>query len=242
MSYRVDADCVYFAKAWMAAPKGEKRLAVTVDGNIGAGKSTVIDGVLQKATASLSAGTLVIVPEPLDRMMPLLKRLARPDESEEAQGDTIYKLQVLMRDHFHGVKKRLKAFKRYGEGACQVILVERNAAMSAVFIKLARNKLKRKRYEELLAAVRQNLVDWDLRILVDTPPCICAERILARGRAAEKWLTTKEGPGLNYLRALQEGMESNCQSNETTRFDGKMPSEDLQEILFYHLFMKPLPR
>ncbi len=42
LSHRVDADCVYFAEARIAAPKGEKRWAVTVDGNIGAGKSTVI--------------------------------------------------------------------------------------------------------------------------------------------------------------------------------------------------------
>ena len=208
--------------------KGGQRLIITVDGNIGSGKSTLIEGA-----ARCGKGWIKAIPEPLEAILPHLDTMADTTKSQLVRDNALYDLNCALKDHWHRVKRELTNFKRGGDSGFKVIVVERNAKMGKVFLNLARSQLGDERYEEMMLAATKNQVDWDMQVLLYTPSDVCINRIQKRNRKEEAWILQKGGYGIQYLRELEAGMESNFETAKgaATRLDGRQSAEDVRRDL-----------
>ena len=154
-------------------------MVISIDGNIGAGKSTLIKTLKDKIPGSF------IIPEPVEKWTELL---TRANKEPKKYG---YQLQELILEHYNDVKERLEELKKHN----MTIIVERSALTALlVFTKdyVEQDVLSNMQYSKLTDRTNSLRIPYDIRILVDTSPNECLKRIKIRNRGFEvKYISLK---------------------------------------------------
>ena len=189
----------------------------SIDGNIGAGKTTVLKQ-LQKTVSNI-----LIICEPIEEWESLIEK-ANDNPKLYA-----FKVQNIILNHFEKIKNNLtKLSKQY-----ERIIVERSAVSSVkVFAKqyLTTQAISKAEYSQLMKRLESIHIDYDLRIYINTKPTICLERILLRSRSFElKQIKLKY---LLHLEALYKDIYFNDYKKKIKIIDGNQSKNQvLTEIL-----------
>ena len=152
-------------------------ITVSVDGNIGAGKTTVIE--------QLKKINIQIITEPVDEWKELLTKLGEDPKKYVLQ------LQMKVLQHYIFVKKYIEKQQHTIESPT-VIIVERSIESSLyIFAKtyMSLGHLSETNFEKLKELATKVTFDFDYRILIQTDPNVCFQRIQHRGRSCENSLT-----------------------------------------------------
>lgn len=175
-------------------------VVVAVDGNIGAGKSTV-----------LAALPFPVVQEPVHEWEPTLKRFyAAPDR-------WAFTLQCQVLASMATMRTTIAA------SDAPVVVVERSPVSARVFL---RNLRERGSMDALELDVYQRLHDalaWtpDATVFLKVPAAVCHRRVLTRGRVSEKTLP------LRYLEDLERHYDTAMVAPGVTVVDGTGPTEQV---------------
>ena len=154
----------------------QQNVLISVDGNIGAGKTALLN--------SLQSKHVIIITEPVDDWKPLLLKVSQNPKKY------IYLLQLEILKHYSFVKNFINDQRN-----CMVpklIIVEQSVESSvSIFAKsfVEMSHLSKKDFFTLSKLASQAHIDFDFRILVQMDVDICIKRIQTRGRGCEQSLT-----------------------------------------------------
>ena len=154
----------------------------SIDGNIGAGKSTLIQNFE-------NYDNIIVIPEPIDVWTDQLNKCA---ENPKKFG---YQLQKLIAMHFVKCSKivQKRKMENFLEDVnnLELIIIERSLDTSVkVFANYNHDKkiIATNQFHELQELMVNNTINFNCRILVDTSINVCQQRIKKRGRNFEKRL------------------------------------------------------
>lgn len=191
-------------------------LVISVDGNIGAGKSTVISN----CTSQIK--NIEIFLEPVDEWKELI---AKCNIDPKTWG---YKLQQKVLNHYKYVKNKIKRMKKLKNKGIKIIMVERSALTSVnVFAKLylQQNIITSAQYDELHALAHELNIKYDKRIFINTPPEICKERVITRNRKCDR------NSPFQYLKDIDALYQKMYETDDEKFMEhNQMPNKPEQEI------------
>ena len=188
---------------------------VSIDGNIGAGKTTMLNKYYQAYKQHC-----IIITEPIDKWRDLLQKAVQNPKKH------VFELQRVILQHFKHVQKEINAYIKNNKHKNKIVIVERSAMSSiCIFaqIYLEKQILTQQQYQQLKAVYKQINIMYDLRILIDTKPHICLQRIKKRNRECERSLT------IQYLQSIDENQRRMYNKMECTSIiiDGNKQISDV---------------
>ena len=154
-------------------------MTVTVDGNIGAGKTTLI-----REMADIEG--VLVIEEPMDEWDEVLASIKRNPKE--------YSFQLGLRTmtHFMNVDSKIKEIKNTNVDRPRIIIVERNARTQILaFQETAKDNglLDEDQMKVLRTIYAMIAIQFDRRIFINTSTETCMKRIKQRGRGYEDGIT-----------------------------------------------------
>ena len=147
---------------------------ISVDGLIGAGKTTVINELKNK--------NIEIIIEPVDEWVELLTKVTKDPIKYT------FELQLKILQHYSFIKKYIE-HKKPPKNQTQIIIIERSVESSLhIFSKssVESGSLTEQQFDILKTIVDEIHIDFNYRILINTKIGTCIQRIKQRGRVCEK--------------------------------------------------------
>ena len=143
---------------------------ISIDGNIGAGKSTVLKDLERRG--------YIVFPEDIDTWKPLLEGYYT-DPHRWA-----FTLQTGILDSLNSQHVRIKELMPYHS----IIFMERAPSSSKLFADISREKgyITEKEYNVYAGCYKKLVRAPDIKLFIDTDVDICLERIKRRGRECER--------------------------------------------------------
>jgi len=198
-------------------------ILISLEGNIGSGKSTLLKKLKEVEPE------WVFVDEPVDSWMSIKNSdgenlLEAFYKDKKRWSYTFQNAAVLTR----GMMIKEAVEKVHASGKSAVIIMERCIETDRnVFATMLKedgllNGIEWELYNRWYSFLRDMVPQMNAYIWVDTPPDVCAERIVKRARHGE------EGIPLSYLKDLDKA-HSTCLSHDRNVF----PTTDLEEIRKY---------
>ena len=160
---------------------------IYVEGNIGSGKTTLIDNVAKILKSKFILFHIFL--EPVDKWRDLLDKFSRNPKQYH------FPLQQKILNHFEHVMLEISKLKNV-----QIIIIERSVfSAKHVFIKHAidNNFINKQQFHLLDRKIEKIIKHPNLHIFLDVSYQICYERIKKRGRECELNLS------INYIKDLQ---------------------------------------
>lgn len=163
---------------------------ISIDGNIGAGKTTLINEYYKK-----HVGHCIIKTEPINEWKELLSKAAKEPSKY------VYELQCLILRHFEKLSKEIKQIKNNKLHLNTIMIVERSAMSSIyIFAKIYLNHkiITQQQFNTLNSSYEKIKINYDKRILINTNPGVCLQRIKKRNRKCEETIK------LSYLQNIHK--------------------------------------
>lgn len=159
---------------------------IHVEGNIGAGKSTILESLIKQENVK-------IYTENIKKWKKLLSLIKKDPKKY------FYELEITILDHYRSIYEDINKLIKY-QKQIKYIIIERSAHSAInIFcrIGLANNWLTHDQFNYLEQLYKQIQIKNAHFILIDTSPMICNKRIIKRNRLCEINTTMK------YLIELQ---------------------------------------
>ena len=159
---------------------------IHVEGNIGAGKSTILESLINQENVK-------IYTENIKKWKKLLSLIKKDPKKY------FYELEITILDHYRSIYEDINKLIKY-QKQIKYIIIERSAHSAInIFcrIGLANNWLTHDQFNYLEQLYKQIQIKNAHFILIDTSPMICNKRIIKRNRLCEINTTMK------YLIELQ---------------------------------------
>lgn len=195
---------------------------ISIDGNIGTGKSTVISNCLTQIPS------LKVFLEPVDEWKEMIEKCTVNPCA------WAYKLQEAVLEHFKKVKDEINSDKNRKTKGIKIILVERSALTSVnVFAKLYLQQqiITKTQYDQLYAIAKAAKIKYDERIFINTPPELCQQRVITRNRVCDR------NSSLQYLKSIDELYkqmydmdDDECTDDEKSKDDNQIHNKLKQKI------------
>ena len=201
-------------------------ILISIDGNIGAGKSTLINNI------SKYNDYVTAISEPVKLWEPLLKKYS------ENPKKYAYKLQQQTAKHYINIKKQIKQMSKNNDGHYKedplIIIIERSLATSInVFAKYQYHQqfINQEQWKKFQEIHSKHKIKFNCRVMISTSNDICMFRINKRSRSFESMIPKC------YLNALQtlhikNYMQFQQLSEQTHEING-----DLNEVQVLSQFM-----
>ena len=204
-------------------------MLISIDGNIGAGKSTLINSI------SKYNDNVTVIPEPVKLWEPLLKKYS------ENPKKYAYELQQQTAKHYINIKKQIKQMSKnnnthYKEDPL-IIIIERSLATSInVFAKYQYHQkfINQKQWNKFQETYSKHKINFDCRVMICTSTDICMFRINKRSRSFESMIPK------TYLDELQTLHIKNYSqfeqlSEQTHQLNGNL--NKMRVLLQFNMFM-----
>lgn len=206
-------------------------MLVSIEGNVGSGKSTVLD-VLEKQG-------FTVVKEPIEHWSDTL-RLFYTDPKK-------YSFLLQTRILTELVRVREKALASEQQHKDNVIFFERSQQGAKVFVEVAcrngdMNDVEQETYfrlEETMFEARPRLRANQRHVLIVTPPTTCCERIVRRNRSSEQSgpLMSTSDQKLLYVQQLHEMHETLFPKEDHARVCGLQVPEAVAQSIVHSLYI-----
>ena len=204
-------------------------ILISIDGNIGAGKSTLINNI------SKYNDYVTVISEPVKLWEPLLKKYS------ENPKKYAYKLQQQTAKHYINIKKQIKQMSKNNDSHYKedplIIIIERSLATSInVFAKYQYHQqfINQKQWKKFQEIHSKHKIKFNCRVMISTSNDICMFRINKRSRSFESMIPKC------YLNALQtlhikNYMQFQQLSEQTHEINGDL--NEVQVLSQFNMFM-----
>jgi len=213
---------------WLAADHEPKRMVIFIEGNISAGKSTLINSLKEKKYVVEEEAVNVWTSQYVNSEKQNILELFYQDKKSNA-----FEMQLA------SLVTKWKAIRRVFESDEPVILVERSLLTDINSFALLMNQqnlltdIKWSLYCDLHAEFEVQMKEWmediDIHYLyLRTEPEVCFDRVHVRQRSEESNIS------LDYLQSLHECLDEWLLCNPTSCIDGSQSKEKvLDDVLSY---------
>ena len=191
---------------------------ISIDGNIGSGKTTLLTAIQNEYNDSV-----LCIKEPIDKWKPLLTKAV------EYPKKYMFKLQVMILQHFKHVNEMIQQLKQKKQKQIQYIIIERNGITSLkVFAEIYHDEkiINNEQMQQLKDFYSDNKILFNYRILLDTPPSVCLQRIKQRNRKCEQSID------IDYIKQINIKhlkMYKSFNNNQYTIINGSLSKKDVYD-------------